>query len=186
MSKYDDAVRLLASPKTWCEGAKQLTQLKDPRAILPLLRAFQRPDEAETLCLFDAMEALGAKAAAPKLLASKLTEERVAGLSLMIMFASDDYLPSLRDTALKDPDATIRERALDALRRQEQTPKWEDTIVGFLALPDEQLRGWALERLIQHNGASTWARVRAHAAHEQSPALRAKIEAGLKARQPPR
>jgi hypothetical protein len=184
MSKYDDAVRLLASPKTWCEGAKQLVQQKDPRAILPILHAFDQPVEAETLCLFEAMEALGAEAAGPKLLASKLPDERVAGLRLMVIFTSNHHLPLLRDVALNDPDPAMRERALDALRRQEQTTAWEDTIATFLALPDEQLRGWAIDRLIEHNGESTWRRVRAHVAHEVSPALRARIEAALKAHRP--
>ncbi len=186
MSTYDDAVKLLASPKTWCDGARRLTQLKDPRAILPLLRAYDQPVEAEALCLAEAMEALGAEAAAHKLVASKLTDERAAGLRLMIVFGSDDHLPYLRDVALKDPDPAIRERALEALQRQPQTATWEGTIAAFLTQPDEPLRGWAIDRLIQHNSESTWARVRAHAAREQSPVLRAKIEAALKARTAPK
>jgi len=186
MSNYDDAVKLLASPKTWCEGARQLTQLKDPRALIPLLRAYDQPVEAEALCLAEAMEALGAEASAHKLVVSKVADERAAGLRLMIVFGSDDHLPYLRDAALKDPDPGIRERALEALQRQPQTAMWEQTIAAFLAQPDEPLRGWAIDRLIQHNSASTWARVRAHVAREQSPALRAKIEAALKARPVPK
>jgi len=185
MSKYDEAVRLLASPKTWCDGARQLAQLKDARAIVPLLAAYDRPVEAPTLCLADAMEALGATAEAAKLLASKLSDERVAAVRLMVVFTSDDHLPLLREVALRDLDVQLRERALDALRRQRQTPAWEDVIASFLALSDERLRGWALDRLIEHNGASTWARVEAHAAQEKSPTLRAKIDAALKARPAP-
>jgi len=186
MSNYDEAVRLLASPKTWCDGARQLVQLKDPRGILPLLAAYDRPTEAPTLCLADAMEALGAIAEAPKLVASKAPADRAAGLRLMITFTSDEHLPRLREVALHDPDAQLRERALDALRRQRQTPAWEDAIASFLTLDDERLRGWALDRLIEHNGASTWARVEAHAPQETSAALRAKIDAALKARPAPR
>ena len=186
MSNYDEAVRLLASPKTWCDGARQLVQLKDPRGILPLLAAYDRPTEAPTLCLAEAMEELGAIVEAPKLVASKAPADRAAGLRLMITFTSDEHLPRLREVALHDPDAQLRERALDALRRQRQTPAWEDAIASFLTLDDERLRGWALDRLIEHNGASTWARVEAHAPQETSAALRAKIDAALKARPAPR
>jgi len=185
MTKYDEAVRLLASPKTWCDGARQLAELKEPRAIVALLTAYDRPIEAPTLCLAEAMEALGATTEAAKLLASKLAADRVAGIRLMVVFTSDDHLPPLREVALHDPDAQMRERALDALRRQRQTPAWEDVIVGLLASSDERLRGWAIDRLVEHNGASTWARVEAHAAKENSPVLRAKIEAALKARPAP-
>jgi hypothetical protein len=61
MAKYDEAVRLLASPATWCRGASQLTGLKDTRALVPLMRAFESPVEAEKLCLAEAMEALAAR-----------------------------------------------------------------------------------------------------------------------------
>jgi hypothetical protein len=184
MSTYDDAVRLLASPRTWCEGARRLTKLNNPSAILPLLRAYDSPAEAEKMCLADAMEALGAPAMAPKLLASKVMDERRAGLRLMITFASDDYLPYLRDTALNDADPAIRARALEVLEHQLQTPHWEEVIATFLAQPDTQLRGWAIDRLIKHNSDATWARVQAHAATEQDPGLRSKIDAALKARRP--
>jgi len=171
MSKYDDAVRLLASPKTWCDGARQLAQLKEARAIVPLLAAYDRPIEAPTLCLAEAMEALGATTEAAKLLASKHPDDRVAGVRLMVVFTSDDHLAPLREVALHDPDLPMRERALEGLRRQRQTPAWEAVIAGFLTSADERLRGWALDRLIEHNGASTWARVEAHATRENSPAL---------------
>jgi hypothetical protein len=121
------------------------------------------------MCLADAMEALGAAAMAPKLLSSKVMDERRAGLRLMITFASDDYLPYLRDTALNDADPAIRARALEVLEHQLQTPKWEEVIATFLAQPDTQLRGWAIDRLIKHNSDATWARVQAHAATEQDP-----------------
>lgn len=185
MSKYDEAVRLLASPKTWCEGARQLAQLKDARAIVPLLAAYDRPIEAPTLCLADAMEELGATTQAATLVASKQLDDRVAGVRLMVVFTSDDHLAPLREVALHDPDIQMRDRALEALHRQRQTAAWEDVIGGFLASDDERLRGWALDRLIEHNGTATWARVEAHAAKEKSPVLRAKIEAALKARPAP-
>jgi hypothetical protein len=182
MSKYDDAVRLLASPKTWCAGAKELVTLKDARALVPLVAAYDRPVEAEKLCLADAMEALGAETAARTLVASKNADERRTALRLMAMFASDEQLPFLRDAALNDLDASLRNAALDAMAQQHQNTRWETTVAGFLARPEEPLRAWALDRLIAHGGDSSWAYVSAHAAHEQSPALRAKIDAAQKTR----
>ena len=179
MTKYDDAVRLLASPKTWCTGAKQLVALKDSRALLPLMHAFESPAEADTLCLADAMEALGGNVAARELIASSDAAERHVAIHLMILFASDDNLVPLRDAALKDPDAGLRKEALDALRQQRQTAKWEALMSELLGQPEAELRGWAIDRLAAHGGESARAKLSAHLPRETVPELRARITAAL-------
>jgi len=184
MTTYNEAVGLLASPKTWCTGANQLAALKDARALVPLMRAFESPVEAEKLCLADAMEALGGEVEARKLIASRDLDERRVALHLMILFSSDEQLPSLRDAALKDPDADLRTRALDALRQQHQTPKWEGIVGDLLGQPNTELRGWAIDRLAAHGGDSARAKLAAHLPHETVPELRARIDAALRTAKP--
>lgn len=178
-TKYDDAVKLLASPTSWCTGAKQLVALKDKRALVPLVQAYERPTEGDKLCLADAMEALGAETEARELIASKDATERRIAIRLMILFGSDEQLEPLNQVALHDSDAALRTAARDALRQQRQTKKWEEVIATYLALPDDASRGWAIDLLIKHNGKSSWQRVQDHLAKEKNPDLRAKIERAL-------
>ena len=180
MSKYDEAVGLLASPNTWCAGAKALVALKDARALVPIVQAYERPAEAEKGCLADALEALGGEAGAKGLLASKDAAERAAGAKLTILFASDAQVPLLVEVALGDPDAGVRTKALDALRQQHQSAAWEAAVAALLDKPDAALRGWAIDRLVAHDGESSRAKLRAHLPHETDAALHARIEAGLK------
>jgi hypothetical protein len=184
MTTYNEAVGLLASPKTWCTGAKQLAALKDVRALVPLMHAFESPAEAEKLCLAEAMEALGGEVEARKLIASRDADERRVALHLMILFSSDEQLPHLRDAALKDPDADVRTRALDALRQQRQTPKWEGVVGELLGQASTELRGWAIDRLAAHGGDSARAKLTAHLPHETVPELRARIGTALHAVKP--
>jgi hypothetical protein len=179
-TKYDEAVGLLANPKTWCTGAARLAALKDTRALVPLMRAFESSVEAEKLCLADAMEALGGETEARKLIASSDPAERSVGMHLTVLFASDDHLPSLHDAALKEPDGALRARALDALRQQRQTPKWESAVGDLLGRPSPELRSWAIDRLAAHGGESARAKLSAHLARETAPELRARITAALK------
>jgi hypothetical protein len=158
--------------------------LKDARALVPLMHAYETPVEADKLCLADAMEALGGELEARTLITRKDADERAVALHLAILFSSDDQLVALREVALRDPEERLRVRALDALRQQHQTKKWEELVAGFLDLPDEKLRAWAIDRLVQHNSESTWQRVRDHQARETSADLRAKIDAALKSRPP--
>jgi HEAT repeat protein len=184
MAKYDEAVRLLASPKTWCRGASQLTGLKDTRALVPLMHAFESPMEAEKLCLAEAMEALGGEAEARKLIGSTDAGERRVAMHLMILFSSDEQLPYLRDAALGDPDPELRKRAFDALRQQRQTGKWEGIVADLLGQPDATVRGWAIDRLAAHGGDSARARLSTYLPHETVPELRARIAAALRAPKP--
>jgi hypothetical protein len=184
MTTYDEAVGLLASPKTWCKGASRLAALKDVRAIVPLMRAFESPAEAEKLCLADAMEALGGEAEARTLIASHDATERRVAIHLMILFSSDAQLPHLREAALNDPDTDLRTRALDALRQQHQTPKWEATVGELLGQPTAELRGWAIDRLAAHGGDSARAKLTAHRPRETAPELRARIDAALRPSKP--
>jgi hypothetical protein len=178
-TKYDDAVKLLAAPTSWCTGAKQLVALKDKRALVPLVQAYEKPVEADKLCLSDAMEALGAEAEARKLITSKDATERRIAIRLMILFGSDEQLAPLNEVALHDSDTALRTAARDALRQQRQTKKWEEVIATHLDSPDDALRGWAIDLLIKHNGKSSWQRVQDHLPKEKNAELRTKIETAL-------
>jgi hypothetical protein len=179
MTKYDEAVQLLAAPTTWCSGAKQLAGLKDKRALVPLMQAYERPAESDKQCLTDAMEALGGEAEARHLIASKDPGERAVAIHLMILFGSDDQLEPLSAVVKDDPDPALRQRAKDALRQQRQTKKWEEVVATYLASTDDTTRGWAIDLLIKHNGPSSWKRVEDHLPHEKNADLRAKIQNAL-------
>lgn len=183
MAQYDDAVGLLASPKTWCTGAAQLAALHDARALVPLMRAFESPVEAEKLCLADAMEALGGETEARKLIASADAAERRVAIHLMILFASDDQLPHLRDAVRKETDGVLRTRALDALRQQHQTAKWEAVVGDLLDQPSAELRRWAIDRLAARGSDTARAKLSGQLSRETVPELRARITAAL---QPPK
>ncbi|HEY5943835.1 MAG TPA: hypothetical protein VIV40_00010 [Kofleriaceae bacterium] len=183
MTKYDEAVKLLGSPTSWCTGAKQLVALKDKRALVPLTQAYEKPAEADKLCLSEAMEALGGETEARKLIVSKDASERAVAIRLMILFSSDDQLAPLNEVALHDSDAALRAAAKSALAQQHQTKKWEELIAGYLASPDDAARGWAIDLLIKHNGKSSWQRLQDHSAHEKNADLKAKIDSAL-ARRP--
>lgn len=178
-AKYDAAVGLLASPKTWCTGASQLVALHDPRALVPLMRAFESKAEAKKLCLAHAMEALGGEIEARKLIASPGAAERRVAIHLMTMFPSDDQLPLLRDAAVKETDGELRTRALDALRQQHQTAKWDAVVGDLLDQPSAELRGWAIDRLAARGSDSARAKLSAHLPRETVPELRARITAAL-------
>jgi hypothetical protein len=177
--KYDDAVKLLARPATWCAGAKQLVALKNKRAIVPIVLAFERPVEADKACLGDAIDLLGGAEQAPQLIASKDATERRVAIHLMILYSSDDNLEPLDAIARRDPDLALRQRARDALAQQGQTAKWERVIAGYLAVPDDAVRGWAIDLLIRRNAASSWQRLQDHLSRENNPELKAKIQAAL-------
>jgi hypothetical protein len=183
IAKYEDAVGLLASPKTWCTGATQLAALHDTRALVPLMRAFESPAEAQKLCLADAMQALGGETEARRLIASADASERRVALHLMILFASDDQLPPLRDAVVRETDGELRRRALDALRQQHQTGKWDAVVGDLLGQPSAELRGWAIDRLAVRGSDTARAKLSGHLPRETVPELRARIAAAL---QPPK
>ena len=182
-TKYDAAIGLLASPKTWCTGATQLAALHDPRALVPLMRAFESPAEAEKLCLAEAMEQLGGETEARKLIASASASERRVALHLMILFASDDQLPDLRDAVVRETDGELRRRALDALRQQHQTAKWDAAVGDLLDQPSAELRRWSIERLARRGSDTARAKLSGHLPRETVPELRTRITAAL---QPPK
>jgi len=175
---------LLASPRTWCTGAKRLAALKDKRALMPLMRAFESRAEAEKLCLADAMEALGGEAEARTLIASSAADERRVAMRLMLLFGSDQQLPFLRDAALKDPEPALRTHALSALRQQRRTSSWEAIVAELLGQPSPELRGWAIDCLAESRADSTRAKLAAHLPRETVPELRARIDAALRASKP--
>ena len=179
MTEYDETVTLLAAPTTWCDGARRLVELGDKRALIPLVRAFESRHEASKQCLIDAMGALGGDVEARRLIVSEDAVVRIAAIRLMVVFASDAQLDALNAVVLHDDDAMVRERAKHALAAQRQTKRWEELIASYLALPDVEMRRWAIERLVRHDGARSWQRVEDHLARECDTELRAKIGADL-------
>jgi hypothetical protein len=147
------------------------------------MRAFESSAEAEKLCLADAMEKLGGETEARKLIASADPAERRVAMHLMILFASDDQLPHLRDAVRMETDGALRTHALDALRQQHQTAKWDAVVGDLLDQPSAELRRWAIDRLAARRSDAARAKLSGHLPRETVPELRARITAAL---QPPK
>ncbi|MEO7736374.1 MAG: HEAT repeat domain-containing protein [Kofleriaceae bacterium] len=173
MLEYDEAVKLLAGPDTWCKGAARLAKLGDVAALAPLARAWRQPAEAEKICLSDAMAALGGDKEAARLYASKVEDEHAAGLVLMLLFGNDSHLPTLERGA-SDP-ATLR-----VLVQQKRSEKWEQTMIRLLESGDVVVRGQAAEELAGRKGEAVAAGLRARLGKETDAGVKAKIEAALK------
>jgi hypothetical protein len=178
-SKYDAAVKLLENADTWCTGAKRLAALKDKRAVLPLVRPFLEGSEADKMCLYDALEDLGAATEARPLMLSSNPKVRAAAIELMLLFGSDDQLAPLSAEAQGDPEVSLRARALDVLRQQRRTPKWQQTVADLLASTDDSTRGWAILTMIDDGRDGFKQRLKAHLPHEKNANLRAKIQGAL-------
>lgn len=145
-SVYDTAVRQLASPSTWCRGARSLARLGDHRALVPLLRAYETPVEESKLCLLEALEALNAVSRARDIFDNGNTEERRLALHLMALFPNDDHLTRLAQ-ALLDLDPMVQQQARRSLASQYQTSLWEALIIELLNAEDNQTRLMAIENL---------------------------------------
>ena len=45
MTSYDKAIEKLRPHKTWCEGARELVAIGAPKAVVPLVHAYETPVE---------------------------------------------------------------------------------------------------------------------------------------------
>jgi hypothetical protein len=144
---YEDAVKLLGTPATWCQGAELLVKLADRQALVPLMRAYKARAEANKLCLYEAMEILGGEKEARNLIAHDDPDVRLLGIRLMNLFPSDEHLPLLANAARDDRDESVRAEAINSLGLQKQTPGWEALMIPLLESPDEKLRSAAEENL---------------------------------------
>src|SRR5438045_1975469 len=101
VANFEEAVRGLTSPQTWCQAAATLARLGDRRALRPLLDAYETPIEGGKQCLLEAMDRLGAGEAAATLFKGD-PRQRSQAVRLMELFSSDRHLPLLV-RALSDP-----------------------------------------------------------------------------------
>jgi HEAT repeat protein len=100
-------------------------------------------------------------------------------IRLMKMYATDDQLALLDDVVRHDSEPRLRERARDALSQHGQTKKWNELIAGYLAIPDDDTRGWAIDMLIRRNDAAALQLLKDHLANEKSADFRARIQNAL-------
>lgn len=142
-SDYGEAIRELASPHTWCGAARKLADIGDPRALIPLLEAYESPIEGGKRCLLEAMEALGATEEGPKLFNGD-PRQRSLALRMMELFGNDRHLPVLV-RALSDPAEGVRAQARQALAHQKRTAAWTAVITQLADADDPKTRAFALE-----------------------------------------
>ena len=147
---YEDAIRRLSAPSTWCEAARALALNGDRRALIPLLEAYESPIEGGKRCLLEAMEELGAKDGAAELYKQGDARQRSNAVRLMELFGSDQNLPTLM-RALSDEAVGVRVQARRAIVNQEWTKAWEAAMMQLLDSKDPETRRIARESLQRRN-----------------------------------
>jgi hypothetical protein len=172
--KYEEAIALLDSPDTWCQGAKKLVKLGDRDAVLPLLRAYESRAEADKLCLLDAMEELGASSFAHELFEAPGAEDRRMAAHLMELLFDDSHLPYLERAAVDDDDK-VRRQGLRSIATQRQTPAWEATMIRLLDAERVDTRGQAITSLARRNTDTAREALRRRAGVETDPELRERL-----------
>lgn len=168
---FDAAVAQLSSTHTWCDGAEALAKLGDPRALLPLVQAYQRHEEVSKVCLLDAMEALDAVHGSHALWESG---EKISALRLMSLFPDETHLPILV-VALDDTDVSVQFAAARGLGTQFQTAAWIRTMSGLLEHSRVDVRKIAIEGLGKRREPEAKAALKAHLPNETDPALAAQL-----------
>ena len=178
MPELDDAVKLLSSPDTWCDGAARLARLGNPEAILPLVAAMRSGHEASTLCLVEAVEALGGAAHAASFAAAAEPERRHAALDVLLSLGTDAHLPIIEQLAA-DPLPSIRQHTLKVAHQLKRTPAWRQTMFRLLAAPDAAVRAATVDSLALDVRGDITTALRERLPLEPDPAVKAKIEAAL-------
>jgi hypothetical protein len=146
LSPYDQAVSLLENPSGWCEAADIFIQIRDSRAIIPIMHAYEQPVEESRVCLMDALDALGAVRSALLFFDSQEVEERRLAVHLMELFPDETFLPAL-EHALRDPAPEVRRQARRSLNYQMPTSAWEALMIRNLEASDEETRIQAIHNL---------------------------------------
>jgi len=176
--KYQEAVALLDSSDTWCQGAKKLVHLGDRSAVVPLMQAYESREEGSKLCLLDAMEELGAAELSHDLFEASDAEERRMAVHLMELLPDDAHLPFLERAAVDDDDK-VRRQGLRSLRTQRQTPAWEATLVRLLDAERVDTRSQAVTSLAPRDSDAVREALRRRLEVETDPDVRAQLEAAL-------
>lgn len=178
MPEFDDAVKLLSSPSTWCDGAARLAKLGDPDAIVALTAATHAGHEASHLCLVDAMTALGGADHAAAFAAAAEPERRQAALDLVLYLGDDRHLAVVESLAA-DPLPSLRARALKVGHQLKRTPAWRQTMFRLLEADDVTVRGAVVDSLALDVRGDITTTLRARLAVEPDAGVKAKIEAAL-------
>jgi hypothetical protein len=140
---YDQAVAQLASPETWCKGAEELARLDDPRAIVPLVKAYRARHEGGKTCL---IEALAKLATVERVLSLYEKGDRADLLIAMYLAPSPQYLP-LIEKAAADPENDVRWQARRALSNWANSEEWRATMLRLLNEGDLDARRCAADGL---------------------------------------
>lgn len=177
---FETAVERLSSPQTWCQGAEALARLGDPRALLPLVRAYETRYEGGRACLLEAMEVLEPEKNALKLFDGGTAAEQRLAVHLMEMFPDQRYLDRL-EQAVESEEPGLRRQAARSLVCQRQTASWQQTMIRLLGHEDERVRWWVIEGLGTSRQESIREALEAHLAREADPTLRDKISSILAA-----
>jgi HEAT repeat protein len=174
---YQTLIAQLHQPGTRCQAAEALVTLGDRQALLDLMDAYEMSYEGSTLCLLDAMQALGGAAAADALFdQGPLAGRQRQIVHLMELFPEDTHLPRLR-LALGSPDERIRAQARRSLSTQRQTPAWIALLVDLLNAPEPADRLQAVESLARRPEEAVQAALRQRLAVETN----SKVQSALKA-----
>ncbi len=163
---YEEAVRRLSAPSTWCEAARALALAGDRRAVMPLLEAYESPIEGGKRCLLEAMNELGAGDAAAELYQQGDARQRSNAVRLIELFGSDRHLPTLM-RALSDQAEGVRVQARRAIVNQEWTNAWEAVMIQLLDSTDPPTQLIALESLRRRNSAAAKAALQLHGSGTQ-------------------
>jgi HEAT repeat protein len=168
---YDQAIKALASPSTWCDGAAELASLKDSRAIVPLVKAYEQKFEGSpAMCLLDALHAVAKGIDLATLLPGADDEARAALFHAMALVPNDGLIPAL-EQGTTDPNPNVH--------RQTQTAAWIKSMGRLLESPTPLLRRQAVESLGRLQNEQSRTLLREHLARESSPELKAQIERAL-------
>jgi hypothetical protein len=179
---YDEAVALLHRPERWCDAAAALVELKDARAIGPLFEVVALTTEGlpDRACVRDALDRLGVRREAARLVGSAQVAERRTAVRMMKAFPGDEQVAVLARVALGDADADLRGDAARAVRTQPITAAWDTAMVSLLDAGDAEIRTLAASTLERRFGAPVLAALRKRLAAETEPAVRAALEAAIK------
>jgi hypothetical protein len=172
---YQALVDQLKYPGTRCQAAEALVKLGHRLALLDLVDAYEISYEGDTLCLLDAMQALGGAAAADALFGQAAPEQVRRIVHLMEFFPDDAHLPRLAQ-ALGSTDERVRKQARRSLSTQRQTPAWIALLTGLLDAHDPADRLQAVESLARRPEKSVQAALRKRLAVETN----AQVGAALK------
>jgi hypothetical protein len=178
MPEFDDAVKLLSSPSTWCDGAARLAKLGEVDAILPLTAAMHAGHEASTLCLVEAVEALGGARVAATFAASTEPDRRHAALDVLLYLGGDGELAVIESLAA-DPLPSVRQHTVKVVHQLKRTPAWRQTMFRLLAADDVAVRGAVVDSLALDVRGEITTALRDRLAVEPDAGVKAKIEAAL-------